>query len=41
LDTGKISSANFSDQEDDVLLPDTGDDSDMGEGAYVTDSSFL
>jgi hypothetical protein len=40
LDTGS-STTNFNYQEDDVLLPDIGDDSDVGEGAYMTYSSLL
>jgi hypothetical protein len=41
FDTGKSSGANFSVQQDAVLLPDIGDDRDVGEGACVTESSFL
>jgi hypothetical protein len=41
LNAGKSSGANFDDQEDDVLWPDIGDDSDVGEGTCVTDCSFL
>lgn len=41
LNTSKSSGNDFDDQEDDVSLLYIWDENDMGEGAYVTDSSFL
>jgi hypothetical protein len=40
-DTGDSSNSDFRDQEGDLLLFDTGDDSDVGDGAYTIDTHFL
>ena len=40
-DIGDSSKSDFHDQRDDVLLFDTGDDSDVGNGAYTIDTHFL
>jgi hypothetical protein len=40
-DTGKHNNSNFHDQEDNVLLPDSGDAADGGENVCVIDINFL
>ena len=39
--TGDSSNSDFHDQKGDLLLFDTGDDSDVGNGAYMIDTHFL
>jgi hypothetical protein len=41
LDTHESNDTDIGDQRDDALLLDVGDDSDLGNSAYVTDANFL